>query len=70
MKTIAIILDYQTLDVDVKEIPDYLAQKDISGDEIMDALGYSISNVAYMISHTPLKINFKTTSINGNINIE
>lgn len=71
MKTIAIILDFQRGGcVEVKEVPENLARKDIQGDELMEALGYNSSNVAYMISHAPLTINFNTSTINGNINIE
>lgn len=62
---IATVLDYVSGNVNIVEVPEEL--KELSGDEIMDKMGYDCDAISYMISETPFKISVLTSGMQSDI---
>ena len=67
---IVTVIDRVTQEVSVLQVPEELANKNIEDEELLEQLGWErTSDLSYMITSKPLKINIKTSSVEQHITL-
>lgn len=70
MKTKLVILDFATSCVDIIQVPDNLANKDVELSELVSQLGYKESQVQYMCATSELGLNIDIGDFRSKITID